>query len=456
MIPRSITKLLVANRGAAATRVIRAAKAMGLQTVAVYSEADAALSYLAMADQAVPIGGSPPHQSYLNQEALLEVMRDTGADALHPGYGFLSENADFASKVEAAGAIFIGPSPRHIDAMGHKARARDLMAAHGMPVGPSSPVLGTTAAEITAAAAAIGYPVMVKPAGGGGGIGMLAATDEAELLAAVERARSMATRSFGVADVYLEKLLLRPRHVEFQILADRAGNTAHVFERDCSVQRRHQKVIEEAPAPGLAQVVTRSMANQVARIMADMGYDTIGTVETLHTEASGFGFLEVNTRLQVEHAVTEEITGLDLVRCQIRLAAGEPLSDVIPVMPEPRGHAIQARIYAEDPVRFLPSPGPLTVFRLATGTGIRIETGYAEGNTITPYYDPMIAKVIAHGADREQAIERLDAALAASRIEGVKTNIPLLRAVLAFPAFRAGAVHTGLVAEVLEMQKAAA
>lgn len=456
MSVRTLSKILVANRGAAAIRVIRTAKAMGLQTVAVYSEADAELPYLAMADQAIAIGGAAPRESYLNQDALLQAMRDSGADALHPGYGFLSENAEFASRIEAMGAVFVGPSPRHIDAMGHKARARDLMAGHGMPIGPSSAVLGSDPADIAAAGAAIGYPVMVKPAGGGGGIGMLAAHNEAELLTAVERARSMATRSFGVADIYLEKLLLRPRHVEFQILADRSGHALHVFERDCSVQRRHQKVIEEAPAPGLSRGVTRDMAQRVAGIMAGMGYDVIGTVETLHASDSGFSFLEVNTRLQVEHAVTEEITGLDLVRCQIRLAAGEPLADVIPQLPEPRGHAIQARIYAEDPVRMLPSPGPLTVFRLAEGDGIRIETGYAEGNAITPFYDPMIAKVIAHGADRAEAIRRLDAALANSRIEGVKTNIPLLRAILAFPDFQAGAVHTGLVADVLAAQKAAA
>ncbi|MBP7063156.1 biotin carboxylase N-terminal domain-containing protein [Ferrovibrio sp.] len=456
MSSRPISTLLVANRGAAAIRVIRAAKAMGLRSVAVYSEADADLPYLALADQALPIGGAAPRESYLNQDNLLAAMRESGADALHPGYGFLSENAEFAAKVAAMGAVFVGPSPHHIDAMGHKARARDLMAQHGMPVSASSAVLGEDAGEIAAAGAAIGYPVMVKPAGGGGGIGMLAARDEAELLSAVSRARSMASRSFGVADIYLEKLLLQPRHIEFQILADRAGNAMHVFERDCSVQRRHQKVIEEAPAPGLARAVTRNMAGRVAGIMGAMRYDVIGTVETLHSASAGFGFLEVNTRLQVEHAVTEAVTGLDLVRCQIRLATGEALADVVPVLPEPQGHAIQARIYAEDPVRFLPSPGPLTVFRLGQGEGIRIETGYAEGNIITPYYDPMIAKVIAHGADRAEAIQRLDAALAASRIEGVKTNIPLLRAILAFPAFQAGTVHTGLVADVLAAQKAAA
>lgn len=456
MPPRSISSLLVANRGAAAMRVIRTAKAMGLHTVAVYSEADADLPYLTLADQALPIGGAAPRESYLNQENLLAAMRQCGADALHPGYGFLSENAEFAAKVEAMGAVFIGPSPRHIEAMGHKARARDLMHQYGMPVSASSAVLGEDSAEIAQAGAAIGYPVMVKPAGGGGGIGMLAAKDETELLAAVSRARSMASRSFGVADIYLEKLMVRPRHVEFQILADRSGNAMHIFERDCSVQRRHQKVIEEAPAPRFARSVALEMADRVAGVMAAMRYDVIGTVETLHNAADSFCFLEVNTRLQVEHAVTEAVTGLDLVRCQIQLAKGETLADVLPVPPVLQGHAIQARIYAEDPVRFLPSPGPLTVFRLGQGEGIRIETGYAEGNIITPYYDPMIAKVIAHGADRAEAIRRLDAALAATRIEGVKTNIPLLRAILAFPAFQAGEVHTGLVAEVLAAQKAAA
>lgn len=453
MTKRPISRILVANRGAAAARILRAAQAMGIETVAVYSEADADLPYLAMAGQAIPIGGAAPRESYLNQDAILQAMRHSGADAVHPGYGFLSENAGFAAKVEDSGAIFIGPAARHIDAMGHKARARDLMAGQGMPVSPSSAVLGEDPADIAAAGRTIGYPVMVKPAGGGGGIGMLTAADDTQLLAAVERARSMASRSFGVPDIYLEKLLQRPRHIEFQILADRSGHACHVFERDCSVQRRHQKVIEEAPAPGLSRSITRDMAQEIAAIMTRIGYDNIGTVETLHTEADGFGFLEVNTRLQVEHAVTEEITGIDLVRCQIRLAAGEPLAHVLPTVPEPDGHAIQARIYAEDPVRFLPSPGPLKVFRLGVGEGIRIETGYAEGNTVTPFYDPMIAKVIAKGVDREDAIRRLDAALAASHIEGVKTNIPTLRAILAYPAFRAGAVHTGLIADVLASQK---
>ena len=455
-MPLPFSKLLVANRGAAAARILRTAKAMGLGTVAVYSEADAGLPYLAMADEALPVGGAAPRDSYLNQDALLDAARRSGAEAVHPGYGFLSENAEFAARVAAAGMTFIGPSPQHIDAMGHKARARDTVVAHGMPVAASSTVLGEAADEIAAIAASIGYPVMVKPAAGGGGIGMAAARGEAELLKVVERARSMAARSFGVPDVYLEKLLEKPRHVEFQILADRAGNVCHVFERDCSVQRRHQKVIEEAPAPGLDRAIVDAMADRVVGAMCGVGYDNIGTVETLFTAEDGFSFLEVNTRLQVEHAVTEAITGLDLVALQIRLAGGEPLASVLPEVPTPRGHAIQARIYAEDPVRFLPSPGPLTVFRLAEGEGIRIETGYAEGSAITPFYDPMIAKVIAHGPDRLSAIQRLDAALAESRIEGVRTNIPFLRAVLAHPAFREGAVHTGLVPEVLAAASATA
>jgi len=452
MTKSPIRRLLIANRGAVASRVIRAAKAMGLETVAVHSEADSELPYLADADQVVPIGGAAPKDSYLNQSALLAALDQSGADAVHPGYGFLSENSEFASKIETAGAVFVGPSSRLISALGHKARARDLMARHGMAANQSSTVLGSDPAAIVAAGAAIGYPVMVKPAGGGGGIGMVAAMNPSDLLAAVERARSAALRSFGNADIYLEKFLIRPRHVEFQILADRSGNLRHVHERDCSIQRRHQKVIEESPAPGLARALVEGMATRVARTMADLGYDNIGTVETLYTPAGGFGFLEVNTRLQVEHAVTEEVTGVDLVRSQIRLAAGETMDAVMPSVPLLQGHAVQARIYAEDPVRFFPSPGRLSVFRLPQGDGIRIETGYREGNTVTPHYDPMIAKVIAKGRDRADAIARLDGALARLRVEGVRTNIPLLRAVLASPAFLDGDVHTGLIGDVLAEQ----
>ncbi|CAN5334614.1 biotin carboxylase N-terminal domain-containing protein [soil metagenome] len=444
-------KVLVANRGAVAARVIRALRQMGIASVAVYSEADRGLSYLAEADEAHAIGPAEPQQSYLDQAALLKVMRATGCDAVHPGYGFLSENASFANAVQAAGATFIGPSPRWIEAMGHKTRARELMAQHGMPLAPSTGVLAAMDEASLAQARAIGFPVLVKPAGGGGGIGMLPARDEAELIKAFAQATSVATRSFGSADLYLERLVEQPRHIEFQILADRHGHACHLFERDCSVQRRHQKVIEESPAPGLPRAEVEAMAERVAALIGGMGYDVIGTVEMLYTAELGFMFLEMNTRLQVEHAVTEEVCGIDLVQAQIRLAAGALLADVVPAAITPRGHAIEARIYAEDPVRFFPSPGLLERFDLPPATdGLRIETGYAAGARVTPYYDPMIAKLIAHADDRTGAIARLAQALRETQINGVKTNIPFLLRALAHPDFTAGRVHTGLAARILE------
>ncbi len=442
-------KVLIANRGAVAARVIRALRQMNIASVAVFSEADRGLPYLAAADEAHAIGAAEPQQSYLDQAALLKVMRETGCDAVHPGYGFLSENAGFASAVQQAGATFIGPSPRWIETMGHKTRARDLMALLGMPLAPSTGVLAQMDEAALAKARAIGFPVLVKPAGGGGGIGMLPARDEAELVRAFAQATSVATRSFGSADLYLERLVERPRHIEFQILADRHRKVCHVFERDCSVQRRHQKVIEESPAPGLSRDEVHAMATRIAGLLGEMGYDVIGTAEMLYTPELGFMFLEMNTRLQVEHAVTEEVCGIDLVQAQIRLAAGEPLEAVVPQAITPHGHAIEARIYAEDPVRFFPSPGVLERFALPSGEGLRVETGYGEGARITPWYDPMIAKVIARADDRPAAIARLQAALVATDIAGVKTNIPFLLRVLANADFAAGRVHTGLAADVL-------
>lgn len=447
-------KVVVANRGDVAARVLRALKSLGIRTVAVYSEADATLPYLGLADETYAIGDSDPRTSYLNADALLDVIRCSGADGLHPGYGFLSENADFAERVNASGACFIGPSPRWIKAMGHKTHARDLMAEYGMPMGVSSALLDEDEARTRAEAARIGYPVLVKPAGGGGGIGMLPARDEAQLLSAVAQARSLAMRSFGNAELYLERLIERPRHVEFQVLADRHGNVRHLFERDCSVQRRHQKVIEEAGAPAVPQPDLNAASDTVTRILSRMGYDVIGTVETLYDGAGGFNFLEMNTRLQVEHAVTEEVTGIDLVASQIRLAWGDRLDAVLPQEVTKHGHAIEVRIYAEDPVRFFPSPGPLKTLRFPTGEGLRLETGYEEGNAVTPYYDPTIAKLIAYGACRTQAIDRLIAALDATVIEGVKTNIAFIRQVLSSPEFQAGDVHTGLGAEVLARARA--
>jgi acetyl-CoA carboxylase biotin carboxylase subunit len=449
-------KVLVANRGAVAVRVLRALKELGIPSVAVYSEADAGAPYLSLATEAYDIGPAPARESYLNQDRLVEVLRQSRADGLHPGYGFLSENAVFAQKVEDTGARFIGPSPRWIEAMGHKTRARELAASHGMPMSRGSGVLPADPEAVLAAARAIGFPVLVKPAGGGGGIGMLPAKTEAELAAAVERSRSMADRGFGNAEVYLEKLIERPRHVEFQVLGDRHGGAAHLFERDCSTQRRNQKVIEEAPAPGLARAAAGATAEKIAGIMRKLGYDNIGTVEMLLGADGAFSFLEMNTRLQVEHGVTEEVTGIDLVRAQLRSAAGEKLAAILPQKIEVVGHSLQARVYAEDPKNFFPSPGKLKVFRPPQDPTVRVETGYAEGRDVTPHYDPMIAKVIVHAETRERAIDRLVAALEAFEIEGPKHNIPAVLAVLRSEPFRAGRVHTGLIPEVLGTPKIAA
>jgi len=441
-------KVLVVNRGAVAARVLRALNAMNIPSVAVYSEADNHAPYLEMASQTFAIGPAPARESYLNQDTIIEVLKKSGADGLHPGYGFLSENAGFAQKVIDAGSRFIGPSPKWIDAMGHKTRARDIAAQYGMPMSQGSGVLPDDIDAILAAARKIGFPVLVKPAGGGGGIGMLPANDEAELLTAVERSRSMASRGFGTSEVYLEKLIERPRHVEFQILGDQHGGAMHLFERDCSTQRRNQKVIEEAPGPEIPRDKAVAVADQIAGIMKSMGYDNIGTVEMLLGADGSFNFLEMNTRLQVEHGVTEEVTGVDLVRAQIRSAAGEKLADILPGKPEIKGHAIQARVYAEDPKNFFPSPGKLTVFRPPEGEGIRVDTGYAEGRDVTPHYDPMIAKVIVRAATREAAIDKLVEALEGFDIQGLKHNIPAVVNILRSGQFREGRVHTGIIGEV--------
>jgi acetyl-CoA carboxylase, biotin carboxylase subunit len=443
-------KVVVANRGAVAARVLRALKQMGIKSVAVYSEADAGAPYLELADESYAIGPAPARESYLNQDMLMAVLSKSGADALHPGYGFLAENAEFARHVNDSGSRFIGPSPRWIAAMGHKTKARELAARHGMPIIRGSDVLPVEKEAILRAAREIGFPVLVKPAGGGGGIGMLPARDETQLLEAVERSRSMAARGFGTAEVYLEQLVERPRHVELQVLGDAHGAAAHLWERDCSTQRRNQKVIEEAPAPNVARGEISAVAERIAGIMRGIGYDNIGTVEMLMGGDGAFNFLEMNTRLQVEHGVTEEVTGVDLVQAQIRSAAGEKLADILPATIGLSGHAIQARVYAEDPKNFFPSPGRLKVFRPPQGPGIRVETGFAEGREVTPHYDPMIAKVIVHAEARERAIDVLAEALEAFAIEGPKHNIPAVLAVLRSEPFRAGRVHTSLITEVLK------
>ncbi|MCU0949608.1 MAG: biotin carboxylase [Burkholderiaceae bacterium] len=442
-------KVLVSNRGAVAARVLRALNSMDVPSVAVYSDADRDAPYLQLATQTVHIGASPARDSYLNQARLLQVAGDLHVDGIHPGYGFLSESAGFAARVEQAGIRFIGPSPRWIDAMGHKTRAREMARDNGLPVGSGSGVLPADRDTILRAAASIGYPILVKPAAGGGGIGMLPARNADELITAVERAASMAERGFANGEVYLERLVERPRHVEVQVLGDRSGAVMHLFERDCSVQRRHQKIIEEAPGPALARGVIHPLLDKIAATLGRMGYDNIGTVEMLMSPDGEFRFLEMNTRLQVEHGVTEEVTGIDLVAAQLRSAGGARLAEAVPAAVQLTGHAIQARVYAEDPKRFLPSPGHLSSFDPPQAAGVRVETGYAAGRDVTPHYDPLLAKVIVHAPTRGEAIDRLIDALRDFGIAGVKHNIPALIAILDSEEFRAGDVHTGLAAAVV-------
>jgi acetyl-CoA carboxylase, biotin carboxylase subunit len=441
-------KILIANRGAVAARIIRALNKLNIQSVAVYSEADASAPYLKDANEAILIGPGPAKESYLSQAALFKAIADSGADAVHPGYGFLSENAEFARSLESKGVAFIGPSPEWLEKMGDKVESRKLMAEYGVPMLVASSLLPDDEASIISEGERIGYPLLIKATGGGGGIGMQPVTDPKKLVKAVGRARSLAERTFSNDGVYLEKLLERPRHIEFQVVADKHGNARTIFERDCSIQRRYQKVIEESPAPGIDPHSLEKLAETIRSAVQTMGYDNIGTVEMLRGEDGSFTFLEMNTRLQVEHGVTEEVTGIDLVVAQIRAAAGETLSEIFEKEPQCTGHAVQARVYAEDPIKFFPSPGHLEKFDLPSGDGIRIETGFAQGMDVTPFYDPMIAKVIARADDRVAAIKRLRDALSDFTISGPKTNIPFLLEVLDSEEFRTGKVHTNLVVDL--------
>ncbi len=437
--------VLVANRGEIARRVIRTARRMGIRTVAVYSDADADLPYVSEADEAVRIGPAPPASSYLDAAAIIEAARKTGAAAVHPGYGFLAENAGFARQVAAAGLTWVGPDPAAIEQMGDKIRARNVMERAGVPVSPGSREPLTDAAAAAAEADRIGYPVMVKAAAGGGGIGMGAASDQAELQAAFETARSRAERFFGSPEILLERYVQRARHVEVQILGLADGTVLALGERDCSVQRRHQKVAEETPSPGVSAALRERMLASAVLAGQTVGYRGAGTVECLVDSGTGsFVFLEMNTRLQVEHPVTELVTGIDLVEQQFLIAAGEPPS-FDPAAVQPAGHALELRVYAEDPVRFLPSPGTITEWVEPTGPGIRVDAGYQAGNTVTPFYDPLLAKLCVHGADRHEAIERAAEAVAAFAVAGPKTNLPFHAELLASPEFASGDYDTSLV-----------
>ena len=429
-------KVLIANRGEIALRVIRACHELGLQTVAVYSEADRESLHVRFADDDVCIGPPPSRDSYLRMHRLIAAAEITGADAIHPGYGFLSENARFAEIVESHGIVWIGPKPEHIRVMGDKVEAKRTAAGLGLPLVPGSdgPVEGPE--EARQVAAGTGYPLLVKAASGGGGRGMKIVRSEAELDSQMMQARQEAKAAFGDDTVYIEKYLGDPRHIEFQIFGDGNGNAIHLGERDCSLQRRHQKVLEEAPSPAVSAEQREHMGVIVARAMADMGYRGAGTIEFLY-ENGEFFFIEMNTRLQVEHPVTEAITGLDLVREQIRIADGEKLTlrqqDV-----EFRGHAIECRINAEDPRTFAPSPGLVKHFHAPGGLHVRVDSGLYSGYRVPPYYDSMIAKLIVWGFTREGAMRRLRRALEEFVVEGVKTTIPLHQALLEDPEFQKG------------------
>src|SRR6266568_227444 len=421
---------------------------MGIRAVAVYSDADADLPYVREADEAVRIGPAQPAASYLDADALIEAARKSNAASVHPGYGFLAENADFARRVIEAGLAWIGPDPGAIEQMGDKIRARNLMERAGVPVAPGTrePVTDVDAAG--AAAGNIGYPVMVKAAGGGGGIGMGAAADEAGLRAAFETARSRAERFFGSPAILLERYVERARHVEVQILGLADGRVLALGERDCSVQRRHQKVAEETPSPGVSASLRERMLAAAVKAGEAVDYRGAGTVECLvDADAGSFVFLEMNTRLQVEHPVTELVTGIDLVEQQFLIAAGEPPS-FEPGAVRPAGHAIELRIYAEDPVRFLPGPGTITEWDEPAGEGVRVDAGYQAGNTVTPFYDPLLAKLCLHGADRAQALDRAREAVAAFRIAGPKTNLAFHADLLTSPEFVSGDYDTSLVSKL--------
>lgn len=442
-------KILIANRGEIAVRLIRACQEMGIATVAIFSEADAAALHTTLADEAVFIGPPPPLASYLRADAIIQAAVERGCDALHPGYGFLAENAGFADAVTAAGMTFIGPTGAAMRAMGSKIASREVMARAGVPATPgyhpqvTEPYEQTR--ELQAAAERIGFPLLIKASAGGGGKGMRIVHDGQALLPELESARREAQNAFGNPTVYLEKLIDHPRHIEFQVLADHYGHTVHLFERECSIQRRHQKIIEETPSPALTPELRARMGAAAVAAAQAVGYTNAGTIEFLLDPGGSFYFLEMNTRLQVEHPITEQVTGIDLVKAQIRIAAGEPL----PWRQEQVGqrrHAIEARIYAEDPANgFAPSTGKVLLTSEPVGPGVRVDAGITTDDEVSIYYDPMIAKLICLGEDRADAVRKLDWALSHYVILGITTNIPFLRAVVQHPAFAAGDLSTDFI-----------
>ncbi len=443
-----IRKLLVANRGEVALRILRACREMDIKTVVVHSTADTDSMPVRLADESVCIGPPPAAQSYLDARQILAAAEITGADAIHPGYGFLSENAAFARMVEEHGYVFVGPRPEHIELMGDKIAAKRTMQRLGIPVVPGSDGPVASPEEAVRLAREIGYPVLVKAVAGGGGRGMKVVRDEGELVDALEMAAREARAGFGDARLYLEKFLERPRHIEFQVLGDRHGQVVHLFERDCSIQRRHQKVVEEAPSPVLDEEVRQRMGALVVRAMAELGYVNAGTLEFLYADGA-FYFIEMNTRLQVEHPVTEAITDVDIVREQIRIAAGEPLGfDQEELRIE--GHAIEFRITAEDPATFLPTPGRVTHWHPPGGPGVRVDSHLYAGYTVPPYYDSLIAKLVVHDRDRMSCLKRAARSLAECVVDGIPSTIPLLRTIVEDEAVHLGRVDTGWLERWME------
>jgi acetyl-CoA carboxylase biotin carboxylase subunit len=443
-------KVLIANRGEIAVRIARTLREMGITSVAVYSDADAEALHVQAADEAYHLGPAMPAQSYLNQDRLFEIARDAGVNAIHPGYGFLSENAGFARRCEDEGFVFIGPPAAAIEAMGSKIEARRAAKAAGVPIVPGTDTAATDAAEIVAIAEDLGYPVAIKASGGGGGYGMRVVHAPDTIEAALEGVRRDASRAFGDTTVYVEKFFFpAPRHVEIQVLGDSHGNVVHLGERECSLQRRFQKIVEETPSIAVSPELRQRMGEAAVALASEMGYQSAGTVECLVTEEGDFYFLEMNTRLQVEHPVTEEVTGLDLVREMVRIAAGLPMSVAMEGV-ETQGHALEARIYAEDPSRnFMPSPGKIATMDIPDIAHLRVDTGAQAGTNVTVYYDPMIAKFTAWGEDRDAAIATMLDALRRTEIEGVKTNVEFLIRLLGSADFRSGRIHTRYVDENL-------
>ncbi len=454
-LSQKIKKILIANRGEIALRVIRACRELGIASVAVYSDADRASLHVAHADEAYRLGPAPARESYLRGDLILDVARQCGAEAIHPGYGFLSENADFAAACEAAGVRFIGPTASAMRMLGSKTRARQTADAAGLPRVPGSVQALASVEEAKAVAKKTGYPIMLKAAAGGGGKGMRAVRAEAELAEAFTTARSEAERAFGNGDVYIEKLIENPRHIEVQVLADHHGHCVYLGERECSVQRRHQKVIEEAPSAVVDADLRRRMGETAVKLAQTAGYTNAGTVEFLVDQERNFYFLEMNTRLQVEHPVTELVTGLDLVHLQIRIAEDQPLpftqADV-----HLRGHAIECRIYAEDPDNnFFPSPGTITRLVQASGPGIREDCGIYEGWTVPLDYDPILSKLVAYAPTREAAIDRMLRALGEYHVGGIACNLGLFRRILQDKDFRSANIHTGYLERLLAEPAAA-